>query len=138
MKKEFCIRAADMQDGDIFVRWDERSVNHSRLVYVLRETPALPTKVGSRVIDTHGTIFALSAPGLWISLRTGQGHEAYMFNEIFWRVYGQDEITVEQVQESISRYADSVQRHNGMQWITEAGRRRIAEEVVKDLNNECE
>lgn len=45
------------------------------------------------------------------------------------------EITVEEVKESVNRYADSVSRHNGFTWITDAGRRLIAEAVVEDLNN---
>lgn len=176
-RREIRIKYGDQRKGDEFVRWAD-SLSNDREAYVLREMPALPTAVGSRIVDEHGTIFALSTSGMWISLRTGVGHEPRTIREMSWKHYGAPvatsndlyelvvqminrgghfdrdevnrivdgleeskyfvgrEITFDEVHASVCKYADSVSRYNGITWLTEAGRRRFAEEIVKDLNKD--
>lgn len=133
MRREVKIKVGDFREGDTFVRWPEEFLGNEREVIVLRNAQ-LPTRVGSRVQDEHGTIFVLMETGTWVSLHTGGYRAPAMMEMSNWTPY-LPEVSEEAIHKAICQYADRVSAHNGRTWLTEFGRKKFAEEIMKGLKN---
>lgn len=132
MKRQYRIKVNDMRLNDVFVRWPEEELGSEREVYVLRDTKPLPTQVSS-MIQAGKEIYVLTEFGMWISLTTGTGYEPRAIECMDWTEYSSP-LSVDRVKRPIVSYVNNVSEHNRIRWITDEGCRRIAEEIVKDLN----